>query len=742
MKRRQELEMRNTIRRSCAFIAVVFLVLIKTSPCLSKEDPLGKRVLEDRNAPWQITANQMSYSSEDSLYTAEGDVVITRDNQVLSADKAIYNQNTGIVQVSGNVRLEANGDLLTGEMGIFDLKSHQGQLTGGSLFIRENNVHIQGSSMMRLGPNTYVVRGCRMTTCDGDNPDWSITGSEVKVTLEGYGQVRHVAFRIRNFPVFYIPYAIFPVKTKRQTGLLLPRLSLSDRNGFDTELPFFWAISDQADATFYMRYMTKRGFMPGLELRYLTEEDSKGVFLFDILSDKIASKDLSDAEEVDISPFARTNKTRYWLRSRSDQKLPGNIEARLDTDFVSDQDYLKEFRDSFYGTWTRTDLAETSGRPVEDIYSPTRRSALRLSHDGNEYSLQGMASYHQRIENPPHDDTPQPLLGLNFSSLSRSLPGVPVFIGVDSEYDRVWRDVGRKGHSIFLSPEATYPVRLGRHAEIEQSFRVMLDSQWLDSSCPGTNHLTRHAYESKTRVSTILEKIFDLDWRGVTGLKHKITPSLTYTYRGYRDRDHHRPWFEAIDEEGRGNIITFALENILDARTEDDKGVVSYSQWGSFTLAQSYDLDEARRVVDPGQEKQPLGPLQGTLTLAPFSGLYFSGTAHWDHYENTVSLADIALWTRIRRSGGRADIFSVDYLYEENGSNSLNCNLLVNLDYGFSAGTSFKRDFNSHDNLETIYWVDYASQCWAVRLAVQKMDEETEITLTFRLPGFGELGSK
>jgi len=41
--------------------------------------------------------------------------------------------------------------------------------------------------MEKTGPNTYVVKGCHMTTCEGDKPDWSITGSEVEITVEGYG---------------------------------------------------------------------------------------------------------------------------------------------------------------------------------------------------------------------------------------------------------------------------------------------------------------------------------------------------------------------------------------------------------------------------------------------------------------------------------------------------------------------------------------------------------------------------
>ena len=765
MKKRQITNTPARLRWILTYITAALLFAACATPCHSNNGARVERILDDRDARWEIMADKMSYSLDDTLYIAEGNVTITRSGQVLSAERAMYNNNTGIVQVFGNVRLEANGDLFSGETGIFDLKSHYGQITRGSLFLRENNVHIQGTSMVRTGPNTYVVRGCRVTTCNGDIPDWSITGSEVKVTLEGYGQVRNAAFRIRNFPVFYIPYAIFPVKTKRQTGLLLPRLGYSDLNGYDIELPFFWAISEQIDATLYKRYLSKRGFMQGLEFRSLTKEVSKGVFIFDILSDKIATKDLSEREQVDISPFSRTNQTRYWFRSSADQKLPGGMEARLDTDLVSDQDYLREFRGSLYGFQARPELEETSGRPVDDIYSSLRRSALRMSRDGESYSLQALASYYENPMNPPNDNTPQPILGLNFTGLSRRVPGLPLFAGVDAEYDYVWREEGQKGHRASISPAATYPLRLGRYAEVRQSLALFLGTQWLDESYEGIDRLTSRAYESKTTLSTIMEKAFDFRYGDVRKLNHKITPSLTYTYRGYNEGDKESPWFEPIDEVGGINKITFSLENLLNAKKKNDKGAVSYAQWASFTLIQSYDVNEARRDDEPLRPKRPFDPLTGVLSLKPFRYLDFQAITLWDHYENHVSYADLSLDLKLRRSGGRTDILEIDYLYQNESSKSLNCNsgrldeirgafqyqnesgkslncnLYLNLDYGFSVGSSLRKDFDSSDDLETTYWLDYASQCWGVRLIVEDLDDSKRFMLVFRIPSLGELKS-
>ena len=388
-------------------LALILLAFLADS-ARAVDGSFADRIKGDRNARWQITANKMSYDRDEGLYVAEGEVVITKGSQVLRANEARYNEKTGMVEAVGEVVLETNGDILRAEKAVFDLNSQTGKITKGRIFLRENHYYISGDEMEKTGPQTYVVKGCHLTTCDGDKPDWSLTGSEVEITVEGYGAVKDTVFRIKDVPVFYLPYGLFPVKTKRQSGLLPPSMGYSSRNGAEVEIPFFWAISEEMDATFYERYMVDRGLMQGLEYRYVAPEASQGNFLLDILSDKISEKDMSDPDEVDLSPFTRTNKTRYWFRSKTDQQLPLGVRAKLDTDYVSDQDYLKEFHRSLFGYQARPDLARSFGRPLDDLWSATRRSALRLDRDQPGYSLQAISSYYQRPDNPsdePHAPT-------------------------------------------------------------------------------------------------------------------------------------------------------------------------------------------------------------------------------------------------------------------------------------------------------------------------------------------------
>jgi len=727
---------------AAALLILMTFLLLWAHGAWALDRDLDERFLGDETAPWEITAERLSYDQEQGLYVAEGDVVVRRGSQVLTADRAKYNEKTGMIEVQGNVVLESNGDILRAREAVFDLQSQAGRITGGHIFLKENHYYISGETMEKTGPNTYVVKECRVTTCDGETPDWSITGSEVRITVEGYGSVKNAVFRIKDYPAFYLPYVIFPAKTKRQTGLLPPRLGYSNRRGAEAEVPFFWAISDQTDATFYERYMTDRGFMQGLEFRYAAEEDSKGTFLFDILSDKIEEKDLNDPDEASLSPFPRTNDTRYWFRSRTDQQMPLGVRAKLDTDYVSDQDYLKEFEGSLFGYQGRPDLVRTFGRPMEDIRSPTRRSALRLDRDREAYSLQAISSYYQRPENPSSDSTPQPLAGLDFSLLPRPFPRSPLFFTVDSDFDSIWREDGPGGQRFSLTPRVGYPMWFGRYLQFEPSVGYTLTAQRFDRENEGDRSQTKQAYDLQTRLSTVLERTFDVAWGGATRLKHKFFPSLIYRYRVNRDRDLGQPWFEPMDVNGKSNLLVLALENFLDARKEIKAGEVSYEQWATFNLYQGYDIDEERED-EPGREKRPFVPLEGVVTVSPYPSLYFDAEARWDHYEKEISYAEVALQWAIERSGGRADSIGIDYRYvKETGEDGLNLNLHVNLIEGFSVGASIHRDVNRSESVDERFYLDYQSQCWGVRVMTESFSGVDSIMVMFRLLGLGDVRAK
>ena len=718
---------------------LAFVVTGRVSPGRALDLKKGAGILDGDQTPWQISARTLTYDDKQKIYTAEGDVVISKAGQSLYARQAVYNSLVGLAEVSGDVRLQMNGDLLTGDRGFFDLENQTGTIENGHLFIKENNVHIVGRIMEKTGPATYVISNCKVTTCDGDNPDWSLTGEEISVTVDGYGKLKNTAFRVKGLPVLYLPYFLFPANTKRKSGLLPPVLGFSDRNGFGVELPFFWAINERMDATFYQRYYSKRGYMQGLEYRYLVDNDSTGTLLFDILRDK-KDKDMSDPDDLDVSPFERSNKTRYWLRGKADQDLPYDIVARVDADYVSDADYLREFHKNLLGYNPRPDLEDAYGRPLEDRRSPTRRSALRLSRDKGDVSVQVASSYNENPVDPDRDDTPQSLGAAAFSLLPKKIFKTPVYFGLESGYDYVWRDYGTSGHQFALYPEIKVPLWLGRYVEFEPYASYGINTRWFEEETGKRDHQNLNSYDLGARMLSQLERVYNADWGEVRRLKHRMWPALSYQYRRNRDPDAESPWFDPLSVTGDLNRLVFTIDNYVDARLEDDEGQVRYRQWVNFQLAQGYSLDEARKDDTSDEEKKPFEPLTAALILRPANYIDFYGVTKWDHYENELTETNVSCSFNVNRSGGRMDSFRVTYQDAADADNALNYWLRVNLAYGLAAGTSLRRNLDSKQTISNKYWLEFDSQCWGVMAGIGKEEADTTFLLAFRLLGLGEYG--
>jgi LPS-assembly protein len=717
---------------------ILFILIfcsIFTARTLDARETLKNRFPIDKDSDVKIEA--LTFDINGDVYTAKEDVVIESGDIKLSAQEAVYNIKKKTAEFPAGVMLEAGENTLSGESGSFDLIKQTGIINNARLFIKENNFYINGGRIEKYGEDSYLIKDFKLTTCDSETPEWSITGSEIDFTLEGYGRLRNGAFRIKDVPVAYIPFLPFPAKTKRQSGVLIPQAGYSSLSGVEFELPVFWAISDSMDMTFYERYMTDRGLMQGLEMRYVSGIDSKGFFNFDVLSDRIEEKDMNDPDQLEIGPYQRTNGGRYWLRGKIDQQLPSGIKARLDADVVSDQDYLREFEGGLAGFNIRPDYEAEFGRSVEEISSPLRTSKLRLARDSENYSLQALSSFYQRPEGIIDDTTPEPLAGLNFSMLPRFLKKVPLSFSLNGDYDYIWRDYGQKGHSLSVSPKVSYPLWFGQYLQFETGTGYTRDMQWLDNDTGnGTGSQSRDVFYAQAKLSTLLERVFVVDSRHAQKIKHKIVPGLTYEYRSYRDEDKYQPWFESIDEDGSTNRVVFSLDNSIDVKKVDEKGNVIYSQWGTFRITQGYDIDESRRDINPEQKKKPFEPLTAELRFLPYSKINMATEVQWDHYKDNFSFADVALKLDVDRAGNRTDIYRLDYVYNDNGNKGLSYYVNINLARGFSLGSTLQRDIEARHNVEKSYWFEYKSQCWGIKLGFQQYDEESSVMVRFQLLGF------
>ena len=170
-----------------------------------------------------------------------------------------------------------------------------------------------------------------------------------------YATARSTTFSFLGHKVLYLPWSVFPVKTERQSGFLLPQFQLSSRDGTIFRNAYYWAIAKDKDATFFLDWIQERGVKPGAEYRYSLTDTTKGH------GTPLTSTTRNTATTLPDKGAARADVRRHELQDEHQSRL------RLD--------YLQDLG------LTTLERSESSLRDVAFIEKPFPRSLLTVEAD-------------------------------------------------------------------------------------------------------------------------------------------------------------------------------------------------------------------------------------------------------------------------------------------------------------------------------------------------------------------------
>ncbi len=715
---------------------------------------------DDASVPWHIVADEMNYDDQLKVYIGRGNVNITKKDKNLNADYVRFNQNTMDVFAKGHVVMTVGENIITGTSMEMNLDAETGTIYDGTIFVYENHFYIKGDKIQKVGKDSYTAEKASVSTCDGDSPAWKITGRNLKVTVEGYGTVKHAALWAKKVPVLYTPYLVFPVKLKRQTGLLTPLVGYSDRKGGEYQQPFFWAINESSDATFYSHYMGRRGEKLGLEYRYVLDEQSKGTLMADFLDDRQVDDGSPGSEKwgYEGDGALRPNSDRYWFRMKNDQPLPHGFFARLDIDYVSDQDYLHEFKDGYTGfDETEKYYLKEFGRGFDAYDDPVRLNRFNINRNWPLYSLNAELRWYDDVikrRQEETDTTLQRLPVITFNGSKQKISTSPFYFDLDSEYTYFYSKDGPRNHRMDIHPRFYLPYNLSNFFTIEPSVGLRetvwhFDNQEYSSSDKKT--LTRELYDIKVDLSSEVYQVFNIGGKRVERIKHIIRPQIIYDYIPEKDQSE-LPSLDGIDRIGRVNLITYSLTNTLTSKskknTRENKGRPAdkpvsdsgykpprydYNEFLWFKLQQSYDINKEKE-----DDPEPFSPIHGELELYPVRYFSVRADADWSHYDSNFRSRNVAatIWDM------RGDKLSVDHRYQRDTSETIYTNIGLKISDRLSVRGEHERNIYDSKDLKYGFGFLYETQCWSFDFNLTKEDEDLSIIFMITLYGIGEIGLK
>jgi LPS-assembly protein len=728
-------------REFCCTVLVLFL-LLTASPAL----PASEK--DNTEGPVNIEANSITYYEDEDTFHAAGKVLITFSRGFLKAETVMLNRGTNVALAEGNVLVHSDQEVLEGEKVLFNIVTKTGTATEGKMFIALSHLYVKGEKIEKQGDATYRLKNATVTSCDGNSPDWRMAGSELDLTIDGYGVLKHGRFLTGDVPIFYMPYLVFPAKTSRQSGLLPPLFSFSQsKNGMDVELPFFWAISESADATFYERYMEKRGFKQGVEFRYSPSPGTFGTLYADFINDRKRITETFGS----ISRDWQEDRNRWSFYLNHQTTFASGFSLRSDIRHVSDHWYFRDFSSSNYylSNYSQSGLApfqRVTFLGNESLGS--LNSTIRLTKDWSMYNLTALASYTDDFTSPDNKATLQAYPVVTLTGFRQPLFKSPLQLEFNGTYVNFYRQEGQKGHLWELNPTLYLPMTLGPYAQATamSGFRWSAWERTDSGTDTGDKYGNRAVFPFGASLSTEINRIFVVgspEKIGIEKIKHAIRPEISYAYNYIPDNASQERGPDFMTKFGFQNSLTYSLTNTIISRVRGSDGKISYHQMMRLMLAQTYDIVESRREVAAiGNDlRRPFSDVTVELDLTPLPNfslaarnVYSVNYSAWQqsNYDLTVSdnRGDYL-------SLGYRNTQSLGYDSKQTALEEVNLYLKASVTSSLDAIYILRKNLLDRKTIESTYGIKYKKQCWSVELRVSSFENDMTVMAYFSLLGMG-----
>jgi LPS-assembly protein len=661
--------------------------------------------------PVDIEADELIYDRETQTYEAHGQVEIIRGDLSLKGDHTRLNMATKEMVAWGNVLLREGEDVIECQRLEVNLDTRQGKIYQARLFLKDQNFHITGREVEKLGENHYRLRDGSLTTCDEKRPPWKFTVKELEVkemALGGWGTAKGPIFYFEDIPILYFPWGVFPVRQERQSGFFLSRAGYSSTDGFRLKSGFYWALAKNMDATFYLDYLGDRGFKEGLEYRYAFSRETRGQVNFNFIDDQ-------DLHE-----------NRYSFFVQHEQKFPYDFYLKGDINRVSDHDYLRDFTNEY--------MPSTSHMAAIDAWSSRQlRSVVFGGKDWDHSSLVAQTAVYDDLTQTSNDRTVQKLPQISFYAHPQSLFKTPFFYDITSSYTNFWREKGVEANRGDLFPRISFPTRLFNVLKFDSDLGLRETLYRSENDPTGTINgwKSRETFEADMQMSAEFYRVYDAgalssklsDVFKVAKWMHTIEPTVGYTYIP-RVNQSHLPTIDDVDQIPYTNQITYGITQRLVGRPEK-VGVSSGSgpvEYAKLMIFQNYSLGDP--FVDSSGKKRAFSNIQGELwwNFTPYLFAHWNG--EFNPYGGGFDIINFSVAAKDRRN----DAVIVQYRDTRGTDREINVDARVKIASPLYVFGSFYYNLLAGTWVQAVFGAEYQAQCWSVGFLIEDINQSPDGT--------------
>lgn len=717
---------------------------LQSQPSLTLTPPREKE-----DTPLYIEADKLSGRTEREI-EAEGNARLRKRGQAFFAEWMRYDQTADEVTAVGKVRIEQGSDVIEGDRLRYQLGTETGSMekpvytlhpprppraeqalapagmlsapTPGPSF-GQLDARGQAERIRFEGPGQYHVERGEYTTCGPGNDDWFIRARELDIDRNrDVGTARGASIVFKGQTIFYSPYLSFSLHQERKSGFLAPHYGSSNTSGVELTVPYYWNIAPNRDATFYPRYMTKRGMQLGAEFRYL-EPTYNGEWRGEMLPND---------QQFGADRYA------YFIKHA--QSFANGWAGTVNINRVSDDTYFRDLS---------TLIAVTSQTVL-----PREGTLARAGTWGSNgsYTLSALAQNWQTLQTdplapitPPYNRLPQlTLTAYKQDVLHSDLDLLSSFVAFQ-------HPTLVNGRRALAYPSLSMPLQTS-YAYLTPKIGMHVTRYMID---PNTSNL-----QDQTRALPILTTesglVFERDTRfGNLPFINTLEPKLYYVYIPFRDQSRLPNFESGLQDINFATIFSenqFSGQDRINDANQLTLGVTSrfiHADSGVERLrvgvAQRYYF-QSQRVTLPGVPARSNQTTSSDL-LAVISGTvapHWTADGGWQFNTDTNQSRKLNVGVRYQPEAGK--VLNLAYRYTADLVKQTDVSAQWPVYPGWTVVGRWNYSLQDQRMLEGLAGFEYDGGCWvfrvvAHRFALATQAASTSIFVQLELNGVSRIGS-
>lgn len=631
-----------------------------------------------------------------------GNVEAQRASQQLKADRFDYDEAREVIDVQGNVQFWEQGAYLAGGKAHLDLRTETTEVTGADYIFLDTHSRGDAGNVVITRDKIVTINDANYTTCNPGSNTWKLNAEEMELDFnEDVGTAYNVWLEVGDVPVFYTPYATFPLGNKRKSGLLVPKVRISNNTGFDLTVPYYVNIAPNQDATLAGRLMTKRGLQLQGEYRYLVGAGT-GLLAGEYLPDDREFGDYRGAfkylHDGGKSSGWGTHANYNWV---SDSDYFTDLGTNL---AIASQSFLEQTGDVTYGGRGWSALARVQAfQTIDDTIAPDDRPYKRL-----------------------------PQFRVSATDRRRNLRFNP---GGHGEYVNFDRDTGVTGQRVDLMPTLDFQQREAAWFIVPKANLRFTHYSLANTTAGQSSDLSR----TIPTASLDTGMFFERDWSiGGRDYLQTLEPRLFYLYVPFKNQDD-LPVFDSgnfdfdFSQLFRDNRFTGA-DRVGDA---NQLSIALTSRWLSSSTGEEYlrlNIGQIRyfrnrEVTLPNEpvETSSGSPLVADVTASLTRQWQVAAGIQWDFSEDRVEKSNAS----IRYQPDPLRVANLSYSYSPDDFQQADSSVAwpIARDWRFVGRYAYSLQQNK--TVEAFAGVEYESCCWAFRTVIRRYLSGTEMADAF-----------